>query len=385
MRNINDNFYISNYEEVRDQLEALGWVPCEKTIKTMDYVLKQLEKVNQIVRFDNFFEGLDQDIFNNIKITEGMVGILKDEYGFQCASVQKEGLPRKDGRPYKVIATYIRVVDDKPELVVKDHLVNDKDIVLFYNTAYATPDYNIFWIAKMLGETDVSILKNIIYARYAPLLRVMNEKEKAQMEAAVDEIVQGELAIMVGDDTFEELLNKEQSPVINITDVSQSDKIQYLSHLYQDFIKRFSMEYGFPISGVEKMAQQNNDEINGDVAYSWLTPIDMLNQAKEGIQRCKKLWPDLEIDAHFGTLHELMYLKFAQDITKDNPDMNVSIEDNQNLEDLKPMEMYSKNENPEEAPEDDPEDPEEPEKEEEDPKEEDPKEEDPEKKEEEDE
>jgi hypothetical protein len=96
------------------------------------------------------------------------------------------------------------------------------------------------------------------------------------------------------------------------------------------------------------MAQQNNAEINGDVAYSWLVPIDMLNQAKEGINRAKKLWPELTIEAHFGTLHELMYLKFAQDITKDNPNMNVAIEENQNLEDLPVDEMFSK-EDPEEV------------------------------------
>ena len=111
------------------------------------------------------------------------------------------------------------------------------------------------------------------------------------------------------------------------------------------------------------MAQQNNAEINGDVAYSWLVPIDMLNQAKEGCNRAKALWPELTIEAHFGTLHELMYIKFAQDITKDNPDMNVSIEENQNLEDLAPSEMFeAAEEDPEAAPEEEPaeEDPEEP-------------------------
>lgn len=345
-----DNFIIGNYADVERQLSAYGWQFTEKTIKTFDYVGKLIDKVNQIVRFDDFFPELDQDVFNNIKITEGMVGVLKDEYGYQCAMVQPEGLPRKDGRPYKVIATYIRVVDDTPEVVVKDHLVNDKDIVLFYNTAYARPDYNIFWLGKMLGETDVSIYKNIIYARYAPLLRGKSEKEKVQLEAAIEKVVNGEISIMIGDDTFEDLLTKQQDPVLNITDVGNSDKIQYLSHLYQDFIKRFSMEYGCPISGVEKMAQQNNAEINGDVAYSWLTPIDMLNQAKLGCERAIALWPELTIAAHFGTLHELMYLKFAQDITKDNPDMNVSIEENQNLEDLSVSEMFTEEETTEEEP-----------------------------------
>ena len=168
------------------------------------------------------------------------------------------------------------------------------------------------------------------------------------MIEAIDKIVDGEISTMISDDTFEDLLDKEQDPILNITDVGNSDKIQYLSHLFQDFIKRFTMRYGCPISGVEKMAQQNNAEINGDVAYSWLVPIDMLNQAKEGCNRAKALWPELNIEAHFGTLHELMYIKFAQDITKDNPDMNVSIEENQNLEDLAPSEMFK-------APEEDPE------------------------------
>ena len=348
---MHDRFFIANWEEVANQLEQNHIIrKTEKIIKDFDYTSKFINKVNQIVRFDNFFEGLDQDIFNFIKIVDGMVGILKDENGFQCCFVDPEGLPRKDGRPYKVIARYISVVGDKPEVIVKDHLINDKDIVLFYNTADAVPDYNIHWLAKMLGETDISIYKNILFARYAPLLRVKSEKEKQQLISAINEIVEGKISTLISDDTFEDILAKEQDPILNITDVGNSDKIQYLSHLYQDIIKRFSMEYGCPISGVEKMAQQNNAEINGDTAYSWLVPIDMLNQAKEGCNRAKALWSELEIEAHFGTLHELMYIKFAQDITKDNPNMNVSIEENQNLEDLAPSEMFETSEaDPEEV------------------------------------
>ena len=280
-----------------------------------------------------------------------MVGILKDEDGYQCCIVQPQGLPRKDGRPYKVIATYISVVNEKPEVIVKNDLINDKDIVLFYNTAYTKPDFNIYWLAKMLGETDLSIYKNIIYARYAPLLKGKSEREKVQLTEAIDKIIEGEISVFIPEDIIEDrLAGGDPNLVVNITDVTNSDKIQYLSHLYQDFIKRFSMDYGCPISGVEKMAQQNNAEINGDVAYSWLLPIDMLNQAKEGCKRAKELWPELEIDAHFGTLHELMYLKFAQDITKDNPDMNVSIEENQNIEDLEVADLFNNEETLKEDP-----------------------------------
>ena len=346
-----NRFYIANYEEVVRELEKSPLKPpSEKGMKDFDYTAKFINKVNQIVRFDDFFEGLDQDIFNFIKITDGMVGILKDDDGFECCFVEPVGLPRKDGRPYKLIARYITVKDGKAQIVVKNDLENDKDIVLFYNTSNGLPDFNIVWLAKMLGETDVSIYKNILFARYAPLLRVKSEKEKQQLTEAINKIVEGKISTLVSDDLFEDILSKEQDPVLNITDVANSDKIQYLSHLYQDIIKRFSMEYGCPISGVEKMAQQNNAEINGDVAYSWLTPIDMLNQAKEGCKRARELFPELSIEAHFGTLHELMYIKFAQDITKDNPDMNVSIEENQNLEDLTPNEMFeTSEETPEEV------------------------------------
>lgn len=348
-----NRFYIANYEEVERELEKSPLLRAsEKGMKDFDYTAKFINKVNQIVRFDNFFEGLDQDIFNFIKIMDGVVGILKDDQGYECCRVFPAGLPRKDGRPYKVIASYITVKDGSPKVVVTNEIENDKDIVLFYNTSNGLPDLNIIWLAKMLGETDISIYKNILFARYAPLLRVKSEKEKKQLISAINEIVEGKISTLISDDTFEDILANNQDPFINITDVGNSDKIQYLSHLYQDIIKRFSMEYGCPISGVEKMAQQNNAEINGDVAYSWLTPIDMLNQAKEGCKRAKALWEDLTIEAHFGTLHELMYLKFAQDITKDNPDMNVSIEENQNIEDLEVSELYTNNEETaEEAPE----------------------------------
>ena len=66
------NYY---YDMFGDILTISNNIPGrEKILKDFDYCLELINNINQIVRFDDFFPELDQDIFNNIKITEGMVG-----------------------------------------------------------------------------------------------------------------------------------------------------------------------------------------------------------------------------------------------------------------------------------------------------------------------
>ena len=97
----------------------------EKLERKETYIDLIERDLSQIVRILNFPKDLDVDIFNRICYREGMVGLYWDGKAFQTCSVSMVGLPRKDGRPYKVIARYI---DDGKVNVVRD-LINDKDIV----------------------------------------------------------------------------------------------------------------------------------------------------------------------------------------------------------------------------------------------------------------
>ncbi|MDO4800723.1 MAG: hypothetical protein Q4A15_01020 [Prevotellaceae bacterium] len=262
--------------------------------------------VSNVLRCKNFFEGLDFYTTSEIRITEGTVGIFKNENGWQCASVTESGLPRKDGRPYKVIATWI----DNGEVHVEEK-INDVDIVLWYNTSSARPDSNIYHFAEMLADTDISMKYNLINSRYSPMVRVKSNAQKQQIETAYADIKVGKPLVFVEEETIESLLEDSEKDVekemlLNITDVRNADKLQYLTHFNSDLIRRFLTIYGYPITGTGKMAQTNDNEVLSSVSYSFGIPLDMLTQAIEFNERLKKLY-NYDCEPCFGELHERLY------------------------------------------------------------------------------
>lgn len=277
--------------------------------------------LTQIVEIDNFPNDLDCDLAKIIAIREGVVGLLKKNDEYYICSVTPVGLPRKDGRPYKVIARYLAMGKTGYEVKVEEY-ENDKDIVLWYNTDFATPDYNPLRYAHILAEVDVSILANVKRSRLNPLIRVKNSIEKNQIDEALtkSDIDYGTPTTYISDNTLSDLISKEtpEDYILNFTNVNDSDKIQFLSNLNLDLRNRFYSKYGLTMNSSNgKMAQQTTAEIKGADASSWLIPMDMLKQAKKFCERCKDVF-GLEMVAHFGAIHELNYKSFSNDCTEDN-------------------------------------------------------------------
>ena len=273
----------------------------EKLERKETYIDLIERDLSQIVRILNFPKDLDVDIFNRICYREGMVGLYWDGKAFQTCSVSMVGLPRKDGRPYKVIARYI---DDGKVNVVRD-LINDKDIVLCYANAFATPDYHIDWFANILTEVDVSMQACVRYSRYNPILRVKNDTEKQQLKAAIENAELGEIATFVSDNTWSDFLEEKEEPILNINDVKNTDRLQYLEHFNLGLTSRLYSLYGCATSSTGKMAQQTEREIEGKDASSWLVPVDILRQFKAFCERANNLYSEyLEepLDCRFGSV-----------------------------------------------------------------------------------
>lgn len=276
--------------------------------------------LTQIIEIDNFPDDLDQDLQKLLNIREGMSGLYKDDAGeIFTVSVTPAGLPRKDGRPNKVIVRYIN--NEKVE--VKE-AVNDVNVVLWYNTDFALPDYNSLRYAHILAEVDISILANVKRSRLNPLIRVKNALEKAQIDEALknSDVDYGKPATYISDETLKDLMkqgeNGGSSYLLNFSDVSDASMIQYLSNLNLELRNRFFSKYGLTMnSSGGKMAEQTTAEIKGAEAASWVIPCSMLKQAKAFCERANKLF-GLEMSAHFGTIHELNYMSFANDCSNDN-------------------------------------------------------------------
>lgn len=165
------------------------------------------------------------------------------------------------------------------------------DIAYGINNDTATPDILTYWIAHLMGETDKSIQSNIVYSRFLPIPRVNDMKDKSAFDEIIAKLKDGELQAFASNNILSEL-EENRADVFEITDVNKSDKIQYLSRLYDNLLKRFFNIYGQPLQTQDKSAQTISDELHGMDSVSFIIPLQMY--------RCRLALAD-EVNRIFGT------------------------------------------------------------------------------------
>ena len=170
------------------------------------------------------------------------------------------------------------------------------ECVVFWNNKAMTPDFDLFTTAEALAETDVSIDDNILYSRFYPVPLVKDGKQKLQVEGVFDALAKGGKKTSVIDrpDDLGELFStsSESIPVLNLTDVKNSDKIQYLTHAHDDIKRWFYTKYGQAVQGTGKQAQQSIEEIDGTTSVSFVYPLNKFYMRQKACE---------EMNAMFGT------------------------------------------------------------------------------------
>lgn len=271
------------------------------------YTEDALNFVASIIDIKNFNDrtGLDQKLFQMLKLSEGMVGLAKDGEEYVMCSVQQKGLPRKDWKPDEVIAEYWL----NQKLYVKE-MKNDKDIVILYNTPMFNDETDIFRAASAMANTDNSFNLLVKYTRYLPLLLARNNKEREILIQAMKAMDQGENTVVTGEEiTLDEVLGEKREMLLNLTDPQLSDKIQYIMEASDNVLRRFYNKYGLYTSGNAKHAQQSKMEIDNGESAAWVYPILYLQETDDFCRRANNLF-GLDLDATFGDLHSLLWQKF---------------------------------------------------------------------------
>lgn len=169
------------------------------------------------------------------------------------------------------------------------------DIVVGWNNATATPDLSLFQISSILTEIDVSERINIIFARFLRMPKAKDNKEKAAIEAAIKKLIKGDIEAIVSDNIHDDLLGDSSGSDTNfldLVDIKQIDKLQYLNQYRDNVIKRFFQMHGQGIQTTSKLAQQTNDELHGNDTVSMILPTQKLKYRRKFVA---------EINAKFGT------------------------------------------------------------------------------------
>lgn len=147
------------------------------------------------------------------------------------------------------------------------HLKNHDEVVVCGNTPLYRP-YTVErdYFAEMKAETDTSIYCQLLLSRLNRAIKVENDQQKKQVERAFQALKKG-LPLILVTKMLEEL------DVIELTDNSDIEKMQYLSTFYQQIDKREANYQGIDLDVMDKRAQVTSTEIK---QYDDVTTLDYL-------------------------------------------------------------------------------------------------------------
>lgn len=163
--------------------------------------------------------------------------------------------------------------------------------ILIWNNSQYMPDFDIFRYANLFADVDKSIKLNVINSRLHPIPIARDSKLKQAIDVIFKNIRKGKKTYSVLNDvSFSDIVNNKDNaiPVLNLTDVTNADKIQYLSKLHDDLVARLGRLYGQNISSNGKMAQQTIKELSGYDTLSAIIPYDRLACRKEAFENFGK-------------------------------------------------------------------------------------------------
>lgn len=171
-----------------------------------------------------------------------------------------------------------------------------ENCALIWNNTEFVGDFIISWYAKMFKEIDISMEANVFNSRLHPIPVARNSKIKT----AIDNIfksIKGEnknndTYSILSDTAFADEINGTATKidVLNLTDVKDVDKLQYLSKFHDDLLRRFCTLYGHSMQTTGKMAQQTVEEIQGYDSFSMIIPSNRLEERQKGIAEFNRIF-----------------------------------------------------------------------------------------------
>lgn len=278
-----------------------------------------LEQVlTSMFEYDNLPEGLERKYIEHTLIRYGACAIVKvtnNKYFVGIPSIQ----PPLDNYG---IGTKIVVTTYNGDKKITGTI--GEDCVLIWNNSEFISDFGITWFADMFREVDKSMEANVINTRLHPIPIAKTSKLKDTIDRIFktikgDSDSKSETYTVVAEQAFTDVINGDTKSidVLNLTDVKDVDKIQYLSKFHDDLLRRFMTLYGHPMQTSGKMAQQTSEELQGYNTFSMIIPHNRLAERMKGIEEFNKVFGK-NVSVHFGKAWEINNLKRSKDNEQNN-------------------------------------------------------------------
>lgn len=144
---------------------------------------------------------------------------------------------------------------------------NHEDVIVCANTPlYRSFEAERSYYSGIKTETDRSIRSQLILSRLSKAIVAENDNKAKEIRNAIKDIEEGKILVLTSS-----LL--EDLKVLELTDSSDIEKMQYLSSFYQTIEKREANDYGVDLELIDKRAQVTSNEIK---QYDDVTTLEYL-------------------------------------------------------------------------------------------------------------
>lgn len=221
--------------------------------------------------------------------------------------------------------TYVcKTLETMPETY---ELTNHKDVIVCGNNAFYKSDRNnLRWLSQMDAENDISMYFQLVNSRNIPILVANNDKIKKQIEHVFEDIQEGKPVVITTD-----LMS--QVEVKDIIDPKAIDKMECLTALHDDLLKRNMNMFGASLETKDKKAQVNNVEMMGFDDYTTLGFLANYEPRLSFCDEMKENGIDIECVRNPIFADEPTEEDIEEGRREDVEDENTSQEDSSNSED----------------------------------------------------
>ena len=186
-----------------------------------------------------------------------------------------KGTRNRDGELDAYVGTTLQT-DNKETLEGIDGI----DLIVCRNNDLGYPDREfISYMAEMNEETDKSIRYQLINSRNIPVITATNENQKREIESAFSDIEAGK-PVVVKSKLMDDI------NVLDITDKTAIEKMQYIDTFQSVLEKQFSNFFGVAINMIDKRAQVNSYELT---SHDDLTSLDFLCAYESRLTFCEEM------------------------------------------------------------------------------------------------
>lgn len=156
---------------------------------------------------------------------------------------------------------------------------DEEVIVCGNNYLYKSDKADLGWVSQMDAENDVSMYFQLVNSRNIPIIVVQKDTVKKQVEQIFDKIKAGVPAVITSD-----LITEIE--VKDIIDHDAISKMECLTALHDDLLKRNMNLLGASLETKDKKAQVNNVEMEGFDDY---TTLGYLANYEPRLEFCEKM------------------------------------------------------------------------------------------------